>query len=177
MVIGFSFYMLLSIALALDALRHPGPSARVMGNLARRRARPWLAAASIALFFVAVIVTAALFWVGQLSRELLLSRSTAKAGPALALLDLLVSLLIGLVIILLGQAIVSYEVFTGRTLPRRGLRRQWQRALLLAAGTAVPSPAAVTLDIRPIYGLLLAVLLMILFYALVSWRSYVERGN
>ncbi len=177
MVIGFSFYMLLSIALALDALRHPGPSARVMGNLARRRARPWLAAASIALFFIAVIVTAALFWVGRLSRELLLFEVYRQTGTALGLLDLLVSLLISLVIILLGQAIVSYEVFTGRTLPRRGLRRQWQRALLLAAGSSALAAAAVTLDIRPIYGLLLAVLLMILFYALVSWRSYVEREN
>ena len=175
MVIGFSFYMLLSIALALDALRRPGPSARVMGSLARRRARPWLAAASIALFFIAVIVTAALFWVGQLSRELLLFEVYRKAGPALGLLDLLVSLLISLVIILLGQAIVSYEVFTGRSLPRRGLRRQWQRALFLAGGSSALAAAAVTLDIRPIYGLLLAVLLMILFYALVSWRSYVER--
>ena len=174
-VLGFSFYMLLSIALALDALRSPGPSARVMGNLARRRARPWLAAASIALFFVAVIVTIALFWIGRLSRELLLSEVYQKSGSLLALLDLALSLLIGLVIILLGQAIVSYELFTGKTLPRRGLRRQWQRALLLASAAGILIAGSVTLPIRPVYGLLLSVLLMTLFFALVSWRSYIER--
>lgn len=175
LVLGFSFYMLLSITLALDTLRHPGPSRRVMGQLARRRARPWLAGASVALFFVALIVTVTLFWVGQLSRELLFGEVYQKAGPALGLVDLLVSLLIGIVIILLGQAIVSYEVFTGRTLPRGGLRRQWQRAILLAAGTSALVSAAVTLALRPIYGLLLAALLMSFFYALTGWRSYVER--
>jgi len=175
MVLGFSFYMLLSIALSLDTLRRPGPSARIMGSLARRRARPWLAGASVALFFVAVIVTAALFWVGQLSRDLLLGEVYQKAGPVLAILDLVVSLLISVVVILLGQAIVSYEVFTGRTLPRRGLRRQWQLALIFALGTSALVAGAMTLAVQPIYGLLLAVLLMTLFYALVSWRSYVAR--
>ena len=175
LVLGFSFYMLLCIVLSLDALRDPGPSTRVMGRLARRRARPWLAGASITLFFVAVIVTGALFWVGQQSREFLLSEVYAKTGPALALMDLVVSLLIALVIILLGQAIVSYEVFTGRTLPRRGLRRQWQRALILAGGASALAAAALTLAVQPVYGLLLAALLMILFYALVSWRTYMER--
>jgi len=175
LVIGFSFYMLLSIILALDALRRPGPSARVMGRLARRRARPWLAAASVALFFVAVIVTAALFWIGQLSRELHFSEVYQQVGPTLGLLDLLVSLLIAVVVVLLGQAIVSYEVFTGKTLPRGGLRRQWQRALILAVGASILVAVALTLAVQPIYGLLLAALLMSLFYALVSWRSYVER--
>lgn len=175
LVIGFSFYMLLSIALSIDALRNPGPSERVMGLLARRRARPWLVGASLALFFVAVIVTVALFWVGQLSRQSFLSEVYAQSDVMLAVLDLLVTSLIAVVIVLLGQAIVSYEVFTGKTLPRRGLRRQWQRALILAVGAGVLFSAAVTLEIPPIYGLLLAALLMTLFYALVSWRSYVER--
>ena len=175
LVLGFSFYMLACIALSINALRNPGPSARVMGSLARRRARPWLVGASLTLFFVAVFVTATLFWVGQQSREQLFSEVYETAAPALALLDLIVSLLIALVIILLGQAIVSYEVFTGKTLPRGGLRRQWQRTLILAAGGGVVISAAVTLAVRPIYGLLLAAILMTLFYALVNWRSYVER--
>jgi hypothetical protein len=175
LVLGFSVYMLLCIALSIDALRNPGPSARVMGRLARQRARPWLVGAAVGLLFVAVIVTVVLFWVGQQSREFLLSQVYEHLGPALALLDLLVLLLIAAVIVLLGQAIVSYEVFTGKSLPRRGLNRQWQRALILAAGGSALVAAAITLPVEPIYGFLSAILLMTLFYALVSWRSYEER--
>lgn len=175
LVLGFSFYMLMSILLSLDALRKPGPSARVMGRLARRRARPWLAGASVALFFVAVIVAATLFWVGQQSQQVLLSEVYLSMGPLLAFLDLIVSALIGLVIIFLGQAIVAYEIFTGKSLPRRGLSRQWGWALILAGSISGLTAAAVTLAIRSIYGLLLAALLMTLFFVLVSWRSYVER--
>ena len=36
--------------------------------------------------------------------------------------DLLTSVLVAFAVTLLGQAIVSYEIFTGKTLPRRGLR-------------------------------------------------------
>ena len=175
LVLGFSVYMLLCIALSVDALRNPGPSARVMGRLARQRARPWLVGAAVGLLFVAVIVTVVLFWVGQQSREFLLSQVYEHLGPALALLDLLVLLLIAAVIVLLGQAIVSYEVFTGKSLPRRGLNRQWQRELILAAGGSALVAAAITLPVEPIYGFLSAVLLMTIFYALVSWRSYEER--
>ena len=60
-----------------------------------------------------------------------------------------------------GQAIVAYEIFTGKTLPRRGSRRQWGRALLLA-----PVPVTV---------ILLATLLMTVFFALLGWRSCAER--
>jgi signal transduction histidine kinase len=175
LVFGFSAYMLLCIALSIDALRNPGPSARVMGRLARRRARPWLVGAALGLLFVAVIVTAVLFWVAQQSQEFWLYQVYENLGPALALLDLLVLLLIAAVIVLLGQAIVSYEVFTGKSLPRRGLSRQWQRALFLAAGGSALVATALTLPVEPIYGFLSAVLLMTLFYALVSWRSYEER--
>ena len=175
LVLGFSSYMLMSIALALDALRRPGPSARVMGQLARRRARPWLVAATIDLLLIALIVTSTLFWVGRQARQLLLSQVYNQTWPSLTGLDLLVSFLIAIAIILLGQAIVSYEVFTGKSLPRGGLRRQWQRALILAAGAGALVAAALALDIEPIYGFLGAALLMILFFALVGWRSYLER--
>ena len=47
---------LLCIGLSLDALRRPAPSARVMGDLARRRARPWLVATSLVLLAVSLLV-------------------------------------------------------------------------------------------------------------------------
>jgi len=107
----------------------------------------------------------------------MLSDVYRNSATTLARFDLLISSLISVVIILLGQAIVSYEVFTGKTLPRRGLRRHWQRALLLASGYSVLVGSAITLELSPVFGLLLTAMLMTLFYALVSWRSYVERDQ
>ena len=39
--------------------------------------------------------------------------------------------------ILLGQAIVAYEIFTGKALPRHGFLRYWRRAIILAVGYGV----------------------------------------
>jgi signal transduction histidine kinase len=75
----------------------------------------------------------------------------------------------------LGQAIVSYEVFTGKTLPRRGLVRQWRQAIGLAAGYGLGVGLSLTLHARPIYTLLATAILMTLFYALLSRRSFAER--
>ena len=46
-------------------------------------------------------------------------------------------MLIAAAVLLQGQAVVSYEIFTGRTLPRRGLWRHWRSAVILAAGYGV----------------------------------------
>ena len=79
--------------------------------------------------------------------------------------------------VLTGQAIVTYEVFTGKALPRRGLLRFWQRALILAAGYSLLVGFSATLQIASIYSLLVSTALLVLFYALLSWRSYAEREH
>src|SRR5439155_23344426 len=120
------------------------------GDLARRRARPWLAATSFVLLLVSLLVGWAILWVVLNAREQggASLRSGARAEQALPLLnvhvggmastvawlDLAISSLIALAIILLGRAVVSYEIFTGKTLPRRGLLWQWRNAVVLAAG-------------------------------------------
>jgi signal transduction histidine kinase len=71
--------------------------------------------------------------------------------------------------------VVAYEVFTGKTLPRHGLRRYWRNAMILAAGYGVVVGLILTIQLRPIYSLLLTALLMTVFYALLSWRSYADR--
>ncbi|HET9496110.1 MAG TPA: ATP-binding protein, partial [Chloroflexia bacterium] len=76
------------------------------------------------------------------------------------------------------QAIVSYEIFTGKTLPRRGFERQWRSALLLAAVYSAVVGASLARQPQPIAGLnglLLTTVLMSTFFALFSWRSYAER--
>ena len=72
-----------------------------------------------------------------------------------ALYDLALSLLIALSSLLLGQAIVSYEIFTGRVLPRRSFVRHWRNAIILAGGYAAVVGWSIAMHLRPIYSLLL----------------------
>jgi signal transduction histidine kinase len=175
MALAYSGYVVLCIALSLDALRRPGPSLRVMGGLARQRARPWLAAAAVVMLVVSLLVAGLLLWAVQATRHQALHQFYRQAAETLAVFDLVISLIICLAIILLGQALVAYEVFTGKTLPRRGFHRDWQRAVILALGFSLMAGSSVSITLRPIYTLLLTTILMTLFFALSSWRSYTEQ--
>ncbi len=174
LILLYPMYIFACMGLSLDSLLHPGPSGRVMGVQARRRARPWLVAASLALLIVSLLVGWVMLWIILNARQ----RSfTAGIAGTVAWFDLVIASLIGIVILLMGQAIVSYEVFTGKTLPRRGLQRYWQRAIILAAGYSLLVGWGLSAALHPIYSLLLSTLLMTAFYALLSWRSYGEREH
>jgi signal transduction histidine kinase len=175
LALGYSLYIILCTALSLDALRRPGPSARVMGQLARRRARPWLAAASVALLLVGLLVSGTMAWLAEETHRAVFADVYTRSVETIAWLDLIVATLIGISILLLGQAVVSYEVFTGKTLPRRGLTRHWYRMILLAAGYSLLVGGSLALGFRSLYTVILASLLMTLALALLSWRSFVER--
>ena len=175
MALLYPLYIVLCIGLSLEALLRPEPSDRAMGDLARRRARPWLAGTSVVLLVVSMMVAWVMVWtlmnIGQRSLPGFFSNTTI----ILARFDLLISGLIALAAILLGQAIVSYEVFTGKALPRRGFRRYWHRAIVLAAGYGTLVGWSLTIQLRPAYSFLLTTLLVVGFYALLSWRSFAER--
>jgi signal transduction histidine kinase len=175
MALAYSAYVVLCIALSLDALRRPGPTPRVMGNEARQRARPYLIGASIALLIVSLLVAGILLWAVQETRHLMLFQFYEQSIETIAWFDLIVAAIIGVVILLLGQAVVSYEIFTGKSLPRRGLMRHWRRAIILAAGYSIPVGFSIAIALRPLYSLILTTILMTIFFALSSWRSYAER--
>jgi signal transduction histidine kinase len=151
-------------------LIHPGPSNRVMGQLARRRARPWLVAGTIAQLLASLLVGWVMIWVTFRFPVFNLS-----SIDSIATIDLAVASLIALAILMVGQAIVSYEIFTGKSLPRRGIYRYWRRAVILAAGYGALVGASQTLPAPPIYSLLISALLMTTFYALLVWRSFADR--
>ena len=96
-------------------------------------------------------------------------------AATIAKFDLVIAVLIALAIIFLGQAITSYEVFTGKALPRHGLSRYWHRAVILAGGYAGVISLSLTLNLHPVYMVLLSALLITTFYALLSWRSLTDR--
>lgn len=177
LAIGFPCYIALCMLLSLDALRRPGPSRRVMGQLARERARPWMIANSVLLLLVGILVGWIVMWGIFSARILVTYRVTPAMINTILYADLVISSLIAASTICLGQAIVSYEVFTGKTLPRRGLWRHWQRIILLAGGFGVVVGWALTIQLRPIYILVMTTVLMTAFVALISWRSFTERES
>ena len=177
LVIGYPLYILTCISLALDTLLRPAPSSRLMGNQARQKARPWLVGTSLFLLAVSLLVGVAMVWVvrsvagGNQPFYELYNRLSAS----LAWYDLGVEILITGATLSLGQAIVSYEIFTGQTLPRRGFRRQWRSALLMAAGVSSVTTFSLDSRLNPIYTILLALMVMTVFFALSSWRAQVDR--
>ncbi len=173
LVIVYAIYNMSCLGLAIHALRHPGPSARWMGELARKRARPWLVSASIVLLVVSFLVSAFVVILYFLSPALIGRADQVRV--LLAWFDLMVGAMIAIAVVLIGKATVSYEIFTGKTLPRRGFFRQWRRAVILAVGYSVLLAATITFSLSPIYALLLATVLLITFYALLSVRMFGER--
>ncbi len=176
-------FILACMGLSLEALARPGPTLRLMGGQARRRANPWLFVASLTLLLVGLLVAGFIGWVALAAQRAWLPLDALdspgplppRLGTLVTGLDLLIAGLIGLAVLLIGQAITAYEIFTGRTLPRRGLQRYWRRAVILAAGYSAAVSLSLTLGLPTIYSLLVSAGLMTLFYALVSWRSYAER--
>jgi signal transduction histidine kinase len=165
----------LGILLPIDVLNHPQPSRRMMGDLARQRARPWLLGVSAMLLVVSVLVAAFVLWAASSARTERLSPISLWVIRGVEAFDLVLSGLIALATILLGQAIVSYEIFTGQTLPRRGFFRQWRSAILIAGGMALLVGYTLIWQPLPVFSLLLATLVMIAFYAITGWRSFVNR--
>lgn len=171
----YPLYVLLCIGLALQVLRAPAPSPRLMGDQARRRARPWLMAASMVLLLVSLLVAGVVLWLLTSARGSLTLARYTHMGLIVGWLDLIIATLIGLAVVLLGQAIVAYAVFTGKNLPRQEFQRQWRNTLILAVGYGAVIGWSLSLRALPVYTLLLTTLLMTLFYALLIWRSYTWR--
>ena len=176
LVAAYALYLVACTILAVDALLRPGPNERMMGGLARRRARRWLLLASLLLLLVSLAVVAFLLWALPTIRQSGAFRLSDALLVGAGQFDLVISLLIGAAVVALGQAVVAYEIFTGKSLPRRGLRRQWQQVLLLGAGFTLLA-GAVVVQGRPllVYGVLLAAILMTGGLSLLSRRAYSER--
>lgn len=174
LVMVYAVYNIACMALAIHALQHPAPSARWMGDLARVRAKPWLTAASLVLLVVSMLVSALvlILFFGLDARWVTRENDLRQI---LAAFDALLGGLVAAAAVLIGKATVSYEIFTGKVLPRRGFARHWRRAVILAAGYSVLIAATLTIPLSAIYALLLATLLLVTFYALVTVREFGER--
>ncbi|MDQ6693722.1 MAG: ATP-binding protein, partial [Chloroflexota bacterium] len=124
---------------------------------------------------VSLLVTGALGYIVLSFPQGPLYNPDERMLGTVALLDLLIASTIGMANVLLGQAIVAYEIFTGKTLPRQGLAMQWRGAVVLAGGYSLLVGWGLAMPVHPVYLLLVATVLIALSYALFSWRSYRER--
>jgi signal transduction histidine kinase len=184
LLLAYPGYILLCIALSLDALRstparhspsfHPSSSEGIRES-ARRRARPWLLASTVLLLVVSLLVAWVMSWIVVNARQRAAEGLYTTMSVTLAWFDLSIASLIALAISFLGQAIVAYEIFTGETLPRRGFFRHWRNVLLLAAGYGIVVGGSLVVALRSIYVLLLTTVLVATLHALLSWRSFAER--
>jgi signal transduction histidine kinase len=165
-------YLLLPVGLSLDALNQPVSPDRAMEDAARVRAKPWLTGAALLLLAVCLAVGGAIAW---LVGDLIDGAPAAGIERDLAVADLALSGLMTAAVLTLGQGIVRYEIFTGRSLPRRGLQRGWRRAVILATGYSLLVGAGFALDIHPVYSLLLTAGIMTVFFALLYQRFFLER--
>ncbi|MBN1310799.1 MAG: hypothetical protein JXB30_05205 [Anaerolineae bacterium] len=171
----YPVFIVLCVLLSIDALLRPAPSDRLMGELARWRTRPWLIATAVTLLVVSLLVAGFFWWLAGNTRADATLVFRIRAASAAIWFDLLLETLIAIAMVLLGQGIVSYEVFTGKALPRKGFFRHWRSAVILAGGYSAVIGWGVVSGMRPIHNLLLTALLMVVFYALFGWRSFVER--
>ena len=173
LILAYLAYSLLCYLLPLDLLRQPGVENFPLETLSRRRARPWLMGASLAMLLAALILAWTATW------ALLATPAPSLSNPGVEQIvkafDLAVAFLVALAVTLLGRSIVAYEVFTGRPLPRDRFFSQWRSTVLLAGGFGAVAAFTIVIDLRPVYSLMLATSLMTLFFALFSWRSFTER--
>ncbi len=174
--IAYPVFIFMCIALSMDTLIRPGPTGRFMGAQAREKARPWLVGASFILLIVAVLVGFVILWVLQIAQQsTVLPELYGNIAPTLGVMDLILSLLIGAVVLLVGQAIVSYGIFTGKPLPRSVFKRQWIYAIIMSAIVAITFAGSLQIKLRMVYSLLLAAILLGAFFAWITWRYLLER--
>jgi signal transduction histidine kinase len=171
----YPIYILCCTALSLDALHRPAKSGRMMGDLARRRARPWLLAATLVQLLVSLLVGAAFVWLKIALLRWPVGRILYDGGNWIDQFDLLLTTLLAITIILAGKAMVSYEIFTGKTLPRRGFLRQWRGVVTVAAVASLQIAWFISTDTKLSYALLITVIFTTAIFSLLSWRFFRER--
>ncbi len=122
----FPVYIIACILLALDAIIRPGPTSRFLGNEARRKAQPWLTASTLVLLLVCLLVAFSLVWgIQTFASDYQRNLVPVSSFVPLTGLDIVIEILITIAILLIGQAVMVYEIFSSNPLPRNGLRKRW----------------------------------------------------
>ena len=173
----FALYLVflgLCYLFSLDALRRLEPTGRVSGDVARSRARPWLTAATVTQLGIASFVGLSIVDLIQSIHQpdLLAEQLLTLRGYHVVIL-----ILVTLSLILLGEAIVRYEIFTGVVIPRQGFRKRWRGIQLFGSLIGVGASLGMYLQVPGIYGVLGSIVALSVLYALLTRRSSIERDR
>ena len=165
------------ILLSLDALFHPAPSTRLMGEVARGRARPWLIATTFLLLLVGLSVGATLFYLLQSlnTPDDYIEDLILKLTLQLSVIDILLAVVVTGAILCLGQAAAAYEIFTGKTFPRRGISGGWRGVILMAMVFSAVASFCIVYQVGIVYTVLVLLLMLAVFYAVITWRAMLDR--
>jgi len=180
LIFAYPLFLVGCTGTSLLALLNASPLSSWRRAEAQRRARPLLLASSGAQFTVSLGVAWALLGLGLrgvLNPNYALMNLTGQVGGWIDSADLLLTVGIALSVLLFGKAIVSFEIFTGKILPRRGIWGQWRAVVSFAAFYALVIGGAWGLEWRPIYPLLLSSACVSGFLAIFAWRALAERDR
>ena len=183
----YPLFLLTCTGTALLALLRPMPPASWSREASQKRARPFLLGSSIVQFSVSLAVAGALVYFAMAGNSADLYN---PAGSRTALYDVAGHLAqwldatdfalcagISLAVMLLGKAVVSFEIFTGKVLPRRGFWRQWRAVVILAAIYSALIATSLAFDLDGIYPLLLSTCLLGVILAIFSHRAYTDKAR
>ena len=183
----YPLFLLCCTGTALLALLRPMPPASWSREASQKRARPFLLGSSIVQFGVSCAVAGALVFFAIAGNTADLYNPAASrtslydvAGHLAQWLDATDFALcagISLAVMLLGKAVVSFEIFTGKVLPRRGFWRQWRAVVILAAIYSALIATSLGFEIEGIYPLLLSTCLLGVILAIFSHRAYTDRAR
>ncbi len=180
-------FLLTCTGTALLALLRPMPPASWSREASQKRARPFLLGSSVVQLGVSLAVASALVFFAVAGNT---SDLYNPAGSRTALYDVAghlaqwldatdfaLSAGISLAVMLLGKAVVSFEIFTGKVLPRRGFWRQWRAVVILAAIYSALIATSLGFDVAGIYPLLLSTCLLGVILAIFSHRAYTDKAR
>ncbi len=176
----YPFFLVLCTGTSLVAVASPTRTLSWRREEAVRRARPLLLASSLCQFLVSLGVAGALVSIGTgdiVTGNYALLNLTGHVANWIDDADLTLIVAIGISVLLFGKAVVSFEIFTGKTLPRRGVLSQWRAVVCFAALYAALVGGAWGLEWKPIYPLLLSSACLSVFLALFAWRALAERDR
>ncbi|UOG57015.1 ATP-binding protein [Leptospira noguchii] len=127
--LSYLFYILICISIPVVALFIHRTSKKILPEIAKNKAIPYLKTISLLLLGVVILVFF-LFLGGEIG---IIEDPVLKLfiDPIPFYVFLIgIQFLVSVAVLTLGQALISYEIFTGKILPKIGLRREWRNANL-----------------------------------------------
>lgn len=165
---GYAGYLVLCLALATVALLRPDASGRLLRDLARRRARPYLLGATAALGLAAACVLGIFGWAAWLALRNPSLGTVNQLNIVFDALELSVASLACVAVACVGKAVASFEIFSGLALPRAAIAGSW-RAIATSLGIfSLVVAAFLGLESKGVYTIMAAACTVAV---VVAWQA------